>query len=91
MTLEQLIELAQHTLKHRHSPWKLEDCLDWSQPDEKQYVSMGCDFIVEPPTHPLDMGHDRMRYIAACDPASLLPLLEELHKLRKRPALETSE
>ncbi|HEY4365894.1 MAG TPA: hypothetical protein VGN07_01560 [Steroidobacteraceae bacterium] len=83
MTLEQLIELTQRTAEHRHSPWELGDCLDWNDPSEKQYVRMGCDFIVEPPTHPLDTGHERMRYIAACDPVLLLPLLQELQQLRQ--------
>lgn len=76
--LSKLIELATKALEERHSPWELGDCRDWPNPSEKQYVRMGCDFIVEPPTHPGDTGEKRMAYIAACDPATLLPLLQEL-------------
>lgn len=90
MTLDRLIELAEMALAERHSPWELETCEDWSEPSDHQYVRMGCDFIVEPSTHPLDKGEERMGYIAACDPANLLPLLRELRDTRsalgKEPA-----
>ena len=82
MLIEQLIALAEKTLEHRHSPWRLEDCSDWREASDKKYVAMGCDFIVEPPTHPLDDGEDRMAYLAACDPAIVLPFLRELQQLR---------
>jgi hypothetical protein len=89
--LDRLIDLAREAAEHRHSPWEPADCLDWKDPSDKRFVRMGCDFIVEPPTHPLDTGHERMRYIAACDPALLLPLLVELKERRAaselRPAL----
>ena len=80
--LEELTRLAREC-GMTHSPWRLSSCEDWSEPSNKLYVTCGCDIVVEPSTWPADDGKDRMPYIAACDPQKVLPLLEELARLRE--------